>query len=233
MTQPHVLALSSGRRAVPSGGGRPTAIDKRPVDAFEVRDPGPKRGGLGSGVVGDEIGNPKHHGGELQAVYAYPREDQEFWEQQIGRSIPSGGFGENITTSGVDATHALVGELWRIGDVVLRVEVPRIPCRTFAAHMGEPRLGAAVHRGRAHRRLPLGRHAGRRAHAAHAIEVERPDHDIDLLLLFRAFSGDLAAARRVVDAGRRPPRRPRTGSSTHSRDAGAEPPRLRSSAGTQ
>ncbi len=70
MPQPHVLALSSGRRAVPSGGGRPTAIDKRPVDMFEARDPGPKRGGLGSGVVGDEIGNPKHHGGELQAVHA-------------------------------------------------------------------------------------------------------------------------------------------------------------------
>jgi MOSC domain-containing protein YiiM len=32
------------------------------------------------------------------------------------------------------------------------------------------------------------------------IVVERPDHDIDLLLTFRAFMGDLAAARRVVDA---------------------------------
>jgi MOSC domain-containing protein YiiM len=32
------------------------------------------------------------------------------------------------------------------------------------------------------------------------IRVERPDHGIDLLLLFRAFTGDLAAARQVVDA---------------------------------
>src|SRR6478752_9705294 len=111
MPQPHVLTLSSGRRSVPTGGGRPTAIDKQPVDMFEVRDPGPKRGGLGSGVVGDEIGNPRHHGGELQAVYAYAREDQEFWAQQIGRPIRPGGFGENITTRGVETTHALVGDL--------------------------------------------------------------------------------------------------------------------------
>jgi MOSC domain-containing protein YiiM len=32
------------------------------------------------------------------------------------------------------------------------------------------------------------------------IFVERPDHDIDVLLTFRAFMGDLAAARRVLDA---------------------------------
>jgi MOSC domain-containing protein YiiM len=33
------------------------------------------------------------------------------------------------------------------------------------------------------------------------IEIERPDHDVDLLVLFRALTGDLAAARRVVEAG--------------------------------
>jgi len=196
---PHVLALGSGRRTAPEGGGRPTAIDKRPVESFAVRDPGPKHGGLGSGVVGDEIGNPKHHGGALQAVYAYPREDQELWEQQIGRSIPSGGFGENITTLAVDTTHALVGERWRIGDVVLRVEVPRIPCSTFAAHMGEPRwVRRFTEAGRTGAYLSVVTPGT--VHTGATIEIERPSHDIDLLVLFRAFTGDLAAARRVVDA---------------------------------
>jgi MOSC domain-containing protein YiiM len=199
ITQPHVLALGSGRRTVPHGGGRPTAIDKQPVDAFEVRDPGPKHGGLGSGVVGDEIGNPKHHGGELQAVYAYPREDLDFWEQQVGRPLRSGGFGENVTTVGIDTTHALVGELWRIGDVVLRVEVPRIPCSTFAKHMDEPRwVRRFTEEGRTGAYLSVVTPGVVRAGTP--VEVERPTHDIDLLLLFRAFTGDLTAARRVVDA---------------------------------
>jgi MOSC domain-containing protein YiiM len=199
ITQPHVLALGSGRRTVPHGGGRPTAIDKQPVDAFEVRDPGPKHGGLGSGVVGDEIGNPKHHGGELQAVYAYPREDLDFWEQQVGRPLRSGGFGENVTTVGIDTTHALVGELWRIGDVVLRVEVPRIPCSTFAKHMDEPRwVRRFTEEGRTGAYLSVVTPGVVRTGAP--VEVERPTHDIGLLLLFRAFTGDLEAARRVVDA---------------------------------
>lgn len=198
-SQPRILSLASGRRTAPAGGGRATAIDKQPVDSFEVREPGPKRGGLGSGVIGDEIGNPKHHGGTLQAVYAYPREDQQFWEEQLGRPIRPGGFGENITTVGVEMTHALVGEVWRIGEVVLRVEVPRIPCRTFAAHMGEPRwVRRFTQEGRTGAYLSVVTPGVVRFGAE--VVVERPGHDIDLLLLFRAFSGDLAAARRVVGA---------------------------------
>ncbi|GAA2499839.1 MOSC domain-containing protein [Terrabacter carboxydivorans] len=197
--EPHVLALASGRRTAPRGGGRPTAIDKHAVDTVEVRDPGPKHGGLGSGVVGDEIGNPRHHGGRLQAVYAYPREDLDFWEQQVGRPLRAGWFGENLTTVGIDTTHALVGEVWRVDDVVLRVEVPRIPCSTFATHMGEPRwVRRFTEEGRTGAYLSVVTAGVLRTGAR--VRVERPSHDIDLLLLFRAFTGDLAAARRVVDA---------------------------------
>jgi len=47
-----------------------TGIDKRPVDGpLEVRPPGPK-GGSGSGVAGDAIGDVTVHGGDYQAVVA-------------------------------------------------------------------------------------------------------------------------------------------------------------------
>jgi MOSC domain-containing protein YiiM len=106
-----------------------TGIDKRPVDdAVEVRDPGPKHGGLGSGVVGDYIGDTQNHGGSDQALYAFAREDLDRWEQRLGRTLTNGFFGENLTTSGLDVTGARLGEQWRIGDaVVLQVTSPRIP----------------------------------------------------------------------------------------------------------
>lgn len=176
-----------------------TAIDKRPVGHIEVRDPGPKRGGLGSGAVGDEIGDPRHHGGRLQAVYAYASEDQLWWSTQIGRPIAAGGFGENLTTEGVEMTRALVGELWTIGDVVLRVEVPRIPCGTFAEHMGEPRwVRRFSDEGRTGAYLSVV--APGSIEPGASVHVQRPEHDVDLLLLFRAFTGDLDAMHRVVDA---------------------------------
>jgi len=176
-----------------------TAIDKRPVSRIEVRDPGPKRGGLGSGAVGDEIGDPRHHGGRLQAIYAYPSEDQQWWSAHVGRPITAGQFGENVTTEGVEMTHALIGELWTIGDVVLRVEVPRIPCATFAEHMGEPgwvRRFSEEGRTGAYLSVVV---PGTIVTGA-PVHVRRPEHDIDLLLLFRAFTGDLDAMRRVVGA---------------------------------
>ena len=116
-----------------------TGIDKRPVDGpVDVRSPGPMRGGLGSGLVGDSIGNSKFHGGDDQAVYAYAREDLDVWQGQIDREITNGMFGENVTTSGVDVTNAVIGERWRVGSggLLLQVTRPRTPCKTFAMRMG-------------------------------------------------------------------------------------------------
>ena len=85
--------------------GRSTGIDKAPTrEAVMVRAPGPMHGGLGSGLVGDTIGNHKVHGGDDQAVYAYAREDLDIWESRIGRSLTNGMFGENLTTADVEVT---------------------------------------------------------------------------------------------------------------------------------
>lgn len=199
-TTPHIISVNVGKGVARTYASGPvTAIDKRPVDLIEVRDPGPKHGGLGSGVVGDEVGDTRHHGGINQAVYAYAREDLDWWAEQLGRDLADGTFGENVTTIGVDCTHARIGELWRIGDVTLQVQGPRIPCATFAGHMGE--------RGWVKRFTAEGRTGAYLSvvdpgvlRPGTPIAVQRPDHDIDILLTFRAFMGDLAAARRVLDA---------------------------------
>jgi MOSC domain-containing protein YiiM len=116
-----------------------TGIDKRPVDrVVEVRDPGPKSTGDGSGVVGDYVGDTANHGGSDQALYAFAREDLDDWERRLGRTLPNGFFGENLTTRGLDVNAALVGERWRLGDtVVVEVTYPRIPCSTFRGWVGE------------------------------------------------------------------------------------------------
>src|SRR3954451_21221523 len=113
-----------------------TGIDKRPVTG-PVKVLAPDARGV-SGLVGDRIASARHHGGVDQAVYAYAREDLDDWERDLGRPLASGCFGENLTTSGIDATNALIGERWRVGaEVVLEVSVPRIPCSTFAGWIGE------------------------------------------------------------------------------------------------
>lgn len=117
-----------------------TGINKQPVDApVLVRAPGPKTTGLHSGLVGDQIFDIEHHGGDDQAVYAYAREDYDWWEARLDRVLPGGFFGENLTTVGVDVNGAVIGERWLIGDtLVLQPTFGRIPCATFQARMAEP-----------------------------------------------------------------------------------------------
>jgi MOSC domain-containing protein YiiM len=117
-----------------------TGINKLPTEApVAVRAPGPKTTGLGSGLVGDRVFDVRHHGGDDQAVYAFAREDYDWWEAELGRSLRSGLFGDNLTTAGVDVNGALIGERWRIGaNLVLQPTFGRIPCATFQAKMAEP-----------------------------------------------------------------------------------------------
>ncbi|WP_246063730.1 MOSC domain-containing protein [Blastococcus colisei] len=92
------------------------------------------------GLDGDVQVNRKYHGGEGQAVYAYAQEDADFWIAELGRELPPGRFGENLRTSGLDLTGALLGERWRIGTAMFEVTAPRIPCANFARFWDEPQL---------------------------------------------------------------------------------------------
>lgn len=180
---------------------RPSGIRKQPVERIAVRDPGPKRGGLGSGVVGDAIGSRKHHGGSTQAVYAFAREELDRWAFELGRELPDGMFGENLTTTGLDVDAAEVGELWRVGLTLLEVCGPRVPCATFAAHMAEPRwVRRFTERGCTGAYLAV-REAGT-IERDDPIEVEhRPGHGLTVPMFFRAVMGDRELARTFLDAG--------------------------------
>ena len=173
----------------PRAQSKVTGIDKvAAAEAVMVRAPGPMHGGDGSGLVGDTIGNRKLHGGDDQAVYAYAREDLDAWETQLGRELTHGMFGENLTTSGIDVTGALIGERWRVGTdgLLLEVSAPRTPCRTFAAFLNLNRwiktFTDAGKPGAYLRVISPGT-----VHAGDAIVIEyRPDHDVTIELVFRA-----------------------------------------------
>lgn len=189
-------------RHLPGAKGMPTGIGKTPVDQVEVRDPGPKHGGQGSGVVGDFIGDRRHHGGATQAVYAMAREELDWWGAELGLDLPDGVFGENLTTAGMDVDAAVIGERWRFGPhgAVLTVTGPRIPCQTFVARMGVPHwLKRFTARGRTGAYLAVTEPGVIRRGDVIRVE-DRPDHGIDVPTTFRAFMGDLEAADRVLGA---------------------------------
>ena len=190
---PLLLSVNVGRpQPNPYKETKATGIGKQPqTGPVEVRAPGPKRGGLGSGLVGDFIGDVKHHGGDGQAVYAFAREDLDRWEARLDRELANGFFGENLTTSGLDVNEARIGERWRVGDeVVLQVVSARIPCSTFRGWVGERgwlKTFTADARPGAYLSVVT---PGTIRGGDEITVLHRPEHDVTVSRMFRAFLTD-------------------------------------------
>jgi len=190
------------RRPNPYKDTGSTGIGKQPtLEPVQVRAPGPKTTGLGSGLVGDFIGDGKHHGGNDQAVYAFQREDLDDWERRLRRELPNGFFGENLTTLDLEINQARIGERWRVGEkVVLQVTAPRIPCATFRGWMGEKgwaKIFTAAGRPGAY----LSVITPGTIRAGDPIEViQRPDHGVSIGLVFRATTTERSLLPRLLAA---------------------------------
>ncbi len=135
-------------------------------------------------------------------MYAYAREDLDAWERKLGRPLPDGSFGENLTTSGLDVSGAKIGERWRIGaDLVLEVTSGRIPCRTFQSHLGErgwvKRFTQEGVPGAYFRVIEPGE-----IKAGDPVEIlHRPAHEVTVALQFRAVTTEKTLLPLLLAAG--------------------------------
>lgn len=123
--QPHSIGTKPGDERI-------TGIYKTPVEwpVFITTD----------GLSGDLIANKKHHGGPDQAVYIYGQPDYDYWKDELGERISPGLFGENLTISGLESAAFNIGDFLHIGEVILQVTAPRIPCATLSAKIGDPQF---------------------------------------------------------------------------------------------
>ena len=119
-----VSALRVGQVCQIGMRGELSAIDKQPAVFPVVITP--------SGLVGDEQADLRHHGGVEKAVHHYPAEHYSVWRELLPSVNASlfcaGGFGENICTSGMTEEQVCIGDIFRLGDVLLQVSQARQPC---------------------------------------------------------------------------------------------------------
>jgi MOSC domain-containing protein YiiM len=168
-----------------------TGIDKRSVD-FSVLL-------ANNCVAGDVVADTKNHGGYDKAVYAYSREDAQWWESELGFAIASGRFGENLTTIGVNVTGAIIGERWAIGSSVLEVAEPRTPCRTFAGFWDRPSLikeFTSAGRPGAYMRIVK---EGTVKSGDEIDIVHRPSHGVTISDVFAAMSGERSRIAKIAE----------------------------------
>lgn len=154
----------------------------------------------GVNVDGDQQADLGVHGGEFQALYAYAREDYDWWGGELGRELGPGTFGENLTVEGMDLTVAHVGERWRVGTALLEVSLPRIPCFKLATKMEDPKFikrFAQARRPGSYLRIIEEGELG----AGDPIEVvERPEHEVTIGLLNEIKLFDQSLTTKVIEA---------------------------------
>jgi MOSC domain-containing protein YiiM len=178
-------------RQIPRQGRMvPTGIWKLPVEGrVAVR---------GVNIEGDEQADRAVHGGPHKAVYAYAREDIDWWQDELGRELPNGVFGENLTVRGLDLGAALIGERWRVGSAVLEVSEPRFPCWKLGVRFDDPKMlkrFAAARRPGAYLRIA----EEGELQAGDSVEViSRPDHDLTIAAFAHVFLGDHSQLGRLL-----------------------------------
>lgn len=188
-----VLSINVGQVREFVFNGRPakSAIWKAPVAG--------RIAARGVNLEGDDQADREAHGGPDKALYAYAVEDLRWWEESLGRSLPYGEFGENVTTEGIEVNDALVGERWEIGSTVLEVSEPRVPCWRLGVRMEDrkfPRRFIEALRPGAYLRIIVEGNVG----AGDEIRViGKPLHDLTIREFFRIYySADRDELQRLV-----------------------------------
>ncbi len=194
MTQEfRVVSVNVGR---PRGFGfqgklATSSIWKAPVE-------GPVRA-RGVNVEGDDQADREVHGGPDKAVYSYALEDVRWWEGELGRALELSAFGENLTTSGIDVSGALIGERWEIGTALLEVSEPRVPCWKLGVKMEDaafPRKFTKAGRPGAYLRIVR---EGVLAAGDPVHIIERPGHGVRVKDVFRIYTRERTNARLLLE----------------------------------
>ena len=134
-----VITLLTGRAQPLPGSDVQSGIFKTPADR-------PLRLGL-EGFEGDEQADRRVHGGVDKAVHHYPLDHYSLWREDLGE-LPilgaPGGFGENISESGLTEVTVSVGDIFRLGTALVQVSQGRQPCWKLNLRFNVPNMARRV-----------------------------------------------------------------------------------------
>lgn len=132
-----ILSLRVGPAAELASGVL-SAIGKQPVDRPLWLGP--------EGFTGDEQADRRHHGGPEKAVHHYDAGHYPTWRAELGDlpALQPGGFGENLSTTGLSETDVAVGDVFRLGAALIEVSQARQPCWKLNLRFGRKDMARLV-----------------------------------------------------------------------------------------
>ncbi|WP_187968310.1 MOSC domain-containing protein [Aquibium microcysteis] len=130
-----------------------TTIDALFIGTVEERWPGRPPSAIGKRRTTDRLGigptgfardaqaDLAVHGGPEKAIHHYPGDHYASWRAELGRDdLSPGGFGENLSSSGLTEDMLCIGDVIALGSATVQVSQGRQPCWKLAAHTAEERM---------------------------------------------------------------------------------------------
>lgn len=111
----------------------PSAIRKQPVARRIEIAP--------DGLTCDAQADLTVHGGRDKALHHYPAEHYRAWCADLNRrDLMPGGFGENISTTGLTEASVCIGDIFALGSATVQISQGRQPCWKLNEHVREDRM---------------------------------------------------------------------------------------------
>jgi MOSC domain-containing protein YiiM len=133
-----ISALFAGK-PVPFGPRQsPSSIIKYPHDSLTIKT---------DGALEDEQGNKKLHGGPQMALHQFAQGSYQYLQQAFpdaAEKMHIGSIGENISAPDMDESNVYIGDIYRIGDVLLQVSSPRAPCSKINQRYGKKKIDTFI-----------------------------------------------------------------------------------------
>ena len=132
-TTVRLLGLRTGRVQTFGPAGQPSAIGKMLVSGPLWLDK--------LGLQTDEQADQKNHGGLDKALHHYPNEHYANWAVELpdqSHLFHAGGFGENLSTRGLNEENICLGDTFQLGGALIQVSQGRTPCWKLNHRFGVP-----------------------------------------------------------------------------------------------
>jgi MOSC domain-containing protein YiiM len=126
----NAMKLASNIRVLFAGGLSYLEPEGQRTGIYKQKVSGPVRV-VSQGIVGDEHGDRRVHGGPEKAIHHYAAENYALLARAFPASAPAllpGSLGENISAHHLTERNVHVGDVFRVGSSVLQVSQPRTPC---------------------------------------------------------------------------------------------------------
>ena len=129
-----IIGLYTGKLSEIGDKRSPTGIFKQNVEQVSVNE---------LGIIGDIQADKRFHGGPEKALHQYSLQSYEKIIKRfplLHKKAQPGMIGENLTATGMNESNVCIGDIYKMGSVIVQVSSPRIPCWKIDAKFNQPDL---------------------------------------------------------------------------------------------